>query len=151
MNYQIIRKESLSESEYLRLIELSRKWVEEDICFGMVENSKEDIKFPIYLAIKDDEIIGYIFGHYYVKEKKNINLIDIGQKCFDVDELYVVKEYRNLGIGKALFKTLENEIKDKIDFMTLPTSNKDYQKVLKFYCEDNDMTFHSAYLVKKYK
>ena len=129
------------------LIELSRKWVEEDCSYGLVENTPEDIEEPLCVAVENDKIIGYIFGHYYTVEKKT-SYIDIGCKCFSVDELYVLPEYRNHGIGKELFKQLENEVKGSCAYITLSTSTKNYKKILHFYVEELDMNFHSAFLIK---
>ena len=129
------------------LIELSRKWVEEDCSYGLVENTPKDIEEPLCVAVENDKIIGYIFGHYYTVEKKT-SYIDIGCKCFSVDELYVLPEYRNQGIGKELFKQLENEVKDSCTYITLSTSTKNYKKILHFYVEELDMNFHSAFLIK---
>ena len=136
--------------EYLKeLISLSEKWKDEDCSYGMVTNSKEDIHQPIYVAIENDKIIGYIFGHYYVQEK-HMSAIDVGTKCFMVDELYVLPEYRNQGIGHMLFQTLENEANKQAQCLALNTSTKDYHKILHFYVEELDMNFHSAFLFKKY-
>ena len=57
------------------LIELSRKWVEENCSYGMVENTAEDIEEPLCVAVDNEKIIGYIFGHFYTTEKKHPTLI----------------------------------------------------------------------------
>ena len=129
------------------LIELSRKWVKEDCSYGMIENTPEDIEEPLCVAVDNDKIIGYIFGHYYTTEKKT-SYIDIGNKCFSVDELYVLPEYRSQGIGKELFMRIEREVQDACAYITLSTSTKNYKKILHFYVEELDMNFHSAFLIK---
>lgn len=144
-----IEKIQLNDEYIKELIELSRKWKEEDCSYGMVINTKDDIHQPIYIAIEENKIIGYIFGHYYIQEK-HMSAIDIGTKCFMVDELYVLPEYRNQGIGHILFHTLETEAKELVQYLTLNTSTKDYHKILYFYVEELDMNFHSAFLFKKY-
>ncbi|MCR4911296.1 MAG: GNAT family N-acetyltransferase [Bacilli bacterium] len=144
------KKETLTDDVIEQLISLSKEWVEEDCCFGMVANTRDDLKEPLFVAVEDNIIVGYIFGHYYEQEKKT-SYIEIGEKCFDVDELYVKKEYRDQGIGRILFNVMELEVKDKCKYITLATSNKDYKKVLKFYTEIEDMTFHSAFLIKEMK
>ena len=146
-----IKKETLDNPEVVeQLIELSIEWVEEDSCFGMVANTKEDLKEPLYVAYDGNNIVGYIFGHFYNRESK-LTPMEVGDKCFMVDELYVKKEYRSQGIGGSLFKKMELEVKDKCEYIVLSTSNKDYRKVLKFYSDMMDMTFHSAFLYKKTK
>ena len=144
------KKETLTDIVVEQLISLSKEWVEEDCCFGMAANSRDDLKEPLFVAVEDNIIVGYIFGHYYEQEKKT-SYIEIGEKCFDVDELYVKKEYRDQGIGKTLFDMMEAEVKDNCKYITLATSNKDYRKVLRFYTELGGMTFHSAFLIKEMK
>ena len=133
-----------------QLIELSKIWCEEDITNGLVPNVLSDLKEPCYAAFDGDKIVGYTFGHFYNADKK-INTIKEGDKCFEIDEIYVLKEYRSQGIGRKLFQAIEEEVHKEVEFITLPTSTKDYKKILNFYVEMMDMTFHSAFLYKKTK
>ena len=133
-----------------QLIELSKIWCDEDITNGLVPNELSDLKEPCYAAFDGDKIVGYTFGHFYNADKK-INTIKEGDKCFEIDEIYVLKEYRSQGIGKKLFQAIEEEVHKEVEFITLPTSTKDYKKILNFYIEMMDMTFHSAFLYKKTK
>ena len=133
-----------------QLIELSKIWMEEDITNGLVPNELSDLKEPCYVAFDGDKIVGYTFGHFYNADKK-INTIKEGDKCFEIDEIYVLKEYRSQGIGRKLFQAIEEEVHKGVEFITLPTSTKDYKKILSFYVEMMDMTFHSAFLYKKTK
>ena len=147
-----IEKAIFTDEVVEQLINLSIIWKEENITYGLIANTREDLKEPCYLAIDGNRIVGYIFGHYYDNEKKvsiEEGEIPIGEKCFDIDEIYILKEYRNQGLGKKLFDALEREVKGKANFITLPTSTKDYHKILHFYTEVVDMTFHSAFLFKK--
>ena len=130
-----------------KLIQLSNKWYCENCSYGMVVNTADDISEPLLVAIDKDEIVGYIFGHYYVNENKT-SYIDIGSYCFMLDELYVLPEYRGQGIGRELFKRLESEINNSCAYITLNTSTKDYKKILHFYVDELDMDFYSAFLIK---
>ena len=142
------KKATLNEEEIKQLIALSKMWVDEDCSFGMVANTKDDIHAPLYLAFDGDKIVGYIMGKFFVEKEKR-SYVEIGDECFEVEELYVYPSYRNQGIGRTLFSILENEVKDKVKYIVLATSTKDYQRTLKFYVKDNDMTYHSAFLIKK--
>ena len=143
-----IREIELTEDRVQQLIALSQMWVDENISNGMVTNSREDIKEPIFAALEGEKIVGYAFGHAYVKEKKT-DFVPVGSRCFDVDELYVLPAYRSQGIGGRLFQAVEAYAKTQGDFLTLATSTKDYKRVLHFYAEQNGMDFHDAYLTKK--
>lgn len=142
-------KKAVFDSETVEeLIGLSRLWADEGCTFGLIPNTADDLKQPCYTALDGGRIVGYVFGHYYVTERKT-SCIEIGSRCFDVDELYVLPEYRSAGVGSKLLRRIEREAEENADYITLSTSTKDYKKILKFYAEDNSMTFHDAFLFKK--
>lgn len=147
MRYEFVK---LNDDIVNQLIELSRVWVDEGCSCGMVENTIKDIHEPLLVAYDNEKIVGYIFGHSYVEEKKKA-YIEIGTKCFEIDELFVLKEYRSKGVGKALFKMFEEKILKDYEYYTLATSTKDYKKILNFYVDEVGMDFHSAFLIKKNK
>ncbi len=143
-----ICKIELTEDRAAQLIALSQMWVDEGCSHGMVTNTREDLREPVFAALDGEKIVGYAFGHAYIKEKKT-DSIPVGSRCFDVDELYVLPAYRSQGIGGRLFAALQDYAGTQADFLTLATSTKDYRRVLRFYAEQNGMDFHDAYLTKK--
>ena len=145
MKYELRKLDSNTVKE---LIELSKKWQDEECSWGIIANTDEDLKEPVFVAIDNDNIVGYIFGHYYVVENKT-SYIEIGKKCFMIDEIYVLPIYRSKGIGKELFKLMETHIKETCDYLTLSTSTKNYKSILHFYVDELDMNFHSAFLIKE--
>lgn len=142
------RKATLLEEEIAQLIQLSIDWEKEEVTGGLRSNTKDDLHLPMYLALDNNKIVGYIFGHFYNRETKLWD-IEIGTKCFDVDELYVAPNYRSQGIGKKLFSLLEEEVKKETQYMTLGTSTYDYRRIFKFYISEVGMSFHSALFLKK--
>ena len=139
-----MNQKKLDDDTVKSLIELSKQWQEEDCSYGMIVNTKDNLRKPLYVAVEKDKIIGYIFGHYYKLENKT-SYIEVGSNCFMIDEIYVIPSYRSKGVGKELFKLMENEIKESCDYITLSTSTKDYKKILHFYVDELDMNFHSAF------
>ena len=131
----------------LQLIELSRLWVEEGCSHGMIVNEAADLREPLAVALDNDRIVGYCFGHYYNQEKKT-STIPVGSTCFCVDELYVLQSYRSQGIGRKLYEMIEEEVSGKCRFITLTTSTKNYKAILKLYIEELGMCFHNAFLIK---
>ena len=142
------KKKSLDRETLDRLIKLSSMWKDEDICYGINVNCEDDFCEPLYVAVDNDEIVGYIFGHYY-DQKVDSSYANTGDKCFCLDELYVLPSYRGNGVGSELFRLIEDEVKDKCMCITLNTSTKDYKSILRLYIEELGMEFRSAFLVKK--
>ena len=138
----------LDEDTVCQLIELSQAWVEEDCCWGIVPNTQEDLQEPLAAALDGAKIIGYAFGHFYTQEKRS-SCIEAGKRCFSLDELYVLPQYRGLGVGKKLYGMIETEAAKNSSFLTLTTSTKNYKSILKLYIEELGMDFHSAFLFKK--
>lgn len=145
MKYELRKLDSNTKKE---LIELSKKWVEEDCSWGIIPNSEEDLEEPLFVAIDNDRIVGYIFGHYYIVENKTA-YIEPGNKCFMIDEIYVLPTYRNKGVGKELFKLMEEYVKDNCAYLKLIAPTKNYKSILHFYVDELDMDFYSATLLKK--
>ena len=133
-----------------QLIDLSYVWEKEDITFGLRHNEFSDIGEICFIALDNDKIIGYIFGNYFINDK-NRSYGEIGDEFFDVLELYVLPEYRSQGIGKKLFSLLEEEVGKEAKYIILSTATKDYKRILKFYAEEVEMTFHDALFFKKTK
>lgn len=142
-----IKKAALDDDTVARLIGLSQRWEEENCTFGLRANTREDLREPCYVALEEGRIIGYAFGHFYTREQA-LSCIPGGSRCFELDELYILPDYRSRGLGRQLFRALEAEVKAEADFLTLSTATKDYRRVLRFYAEENDMTFHDAFLFK---
>lgn len=138
----------LDEDTALQLIALSQIWEGENCSYGMVINEKSDLKEPLAVALDGDQIVGYCFGAYYLQERKT-SYIPEGSRCFSVDELYVLPQYRGQGIGKTLFFMMEQSVSEECDFITFATSTKNYKAILHLYVEELGMDFHSAFLIKK--
>ena len=145
-----VKKAALTDETVDRLIELSGIWADEGCTNGLVKNTKEDISEPVFAAYDGDLIVGYAFGHFYTPEKKT-GYISPGDKCFYLDELYVLPAYRSQSIGKKLFDKITEDASKQADYLSLVTSTKDYKKILKFYVCDAGMDFHDAFLTKKLK
>jgi len=90
-----------------------------------------------------------LFGHEE-KAKQTSSIMAANTRCFEVEELYVIPEYRSKGVGKALFSYAQAQaIQDGIHFLMVATATKDYKRILHFYIEELGMEFWSARLFKK--
>ena len=145
-------KDKIDNHKYLKqLLALSSAWAKEKICVSYKANEESEfINKELYLVLDEDKIIGYGLGHIKkLKDKTSYN--QIGEKAFELDELYIKKNYRNKGIGKKLFKYIEKDLKDQVDLIGLVAATKKYKELLKFYIEELDMNFNNAFLFKRMK
>lgn len=145
----IVKEEPLTEALLQKLIDLSIIWENENNVYGYHSNQREDIiNHRIFIAYQQDEIVGYSFGHSYDIDKKTA-LFQPGEHLFEVDELYVVKNYRSQGIGKMLLEKVVENVQSEHDYLTLSTATKNHRAILHFYIDEVGMNFHCAHLFKK--
>ncbi len=131
------------------LIEMSRDWAAEKSCYGYRENSQIDIEGNrIFVVQENDHIVGYLFGH--VEEAKNANsIMKDGTAYFEIEELYILPQYRCMGLGKLLFQHVEKIVSNEVKYIMLSTATKNWKAILHFYIEELGMEFWSARLYKR--
>ena len=145
-----IEKVILTKSIMKELIDLSKLWKEEAISFGIVPNTKEDfVGKDIYVSYNSrNKIVGYLLCSYFIENNEKPTIPSGSRVCF-VDELYVMKRYRSKGIGKMMFDRMNQDVKERCDYIELVTSTKDHERIFHFYEEILDMDFWSAMFFKK--
>ncbi len=133
-----------------QLIALSADWERENSCHGYIKNTPADIAGNrVFLAEADNGVIlGYLFGHMETAERQT-SIYARGTKWFEVEELYVRPEYRNQGVGQALFRHMEWVVKSEAEMILLGTATKNYRAILHFYIDELGMEFWSARLFKR--
>lgn len=134
------------------LIEMSGEWESEFSSFGYLKNEAKDLenqRLIIALDTDTNKLVGYLYGHKY-KTKNNSATIPENSKVFELEEIYVKREYRSRGIGTTMFKAIEDKLKNEgVTYITLTTKTKDYKKIFHFYIEELGMTFWHARLFKE--
>ena len=145
-----IRVLTLNEETIPQLLEMSLLWEKEDITYGYVHNEVSNMEGRTVLgAYNNGRMVGYLFGMIEKPERKN-SIIDENTAYFEIEEIYVLKHYRNQGIGHKLFETIETMMKEEgIEYIFLSTATKDTSRILNFYINDVGMSTHSARLFKK--
>ena len=144
-----IHEVALNEVTLAALIKMSEDWTAEGSCYGYRPNDKSDIEGNrVFFAEEDNEIVGYLFGKVY-ESKQMKSIMPEGTPCFEVEELYVIPEKRSQGIGEALFRHVEDTVKDEAEYMVLSTATKNWKAIFHFYLDELDMKFWSARLFKK--
>ena len=132
------------------LIAMSAAWESENSTYGYRTNDRSDIEENrIFLAERNGEVLGYLFGHKTAAERTN-SIMEEGTAFFEIEELYVVPEHRSEGIGKKLFSYAEQTVQaEGIGYLMLSTATKDCKRILHFYLDELGMDFWSARLFKK--
>lgn len=133
-----------------KLISMSADWETENSTYGYRKNTAGDIEpNRIFLAVQDQEILGYLFAHE--EKAENIRSIMADQTPYlEIEELYVVPSHRSQGIGAALFRYAEQAARSAgIAYIMLSTATRNYKRILHFYIDELGMDFWSARLFKK--
>ena len=142
---RLCKKEEIEE-----VVKLSSEFEEEGCCNGVKSDNYEYfLARKVVVAIDEGKIIGYAHGGEEVEEKDR-TYAKAGDKYFELDEIYVKKEYRSQGVGKMLYWYLEAMASMKgCKTVRLNAVSKDYKKLLNLYIDELGMEFISAYLVKQ--
>ena len=129
----IVYEVKLNDELLEKLIAMSEVWEAENSTYGYRKNDRSDIEENrIFLAERDGEILGYLFGHEEKSERASSIMAD-GTLYFEIEELYVVPNHRSEGIGRSLFHFAEQAVKTTgIEFIMLSTATKNYKSILHF-------------------
>lgn len=131
-----VRIRQCQENDLDRVAQLEMDWEAENITYGFVASDVGELYTHgfeyFYVAVCDDEIIGFIKGSERVSD--GLAVIAKGEKYIEIDDIYVVAEYRNAGIGGELVTRLKTVAKEKgIERFLVFSETKDLDKILKFY------------------
>lgn len=132
------------------LTELSAEWESESITHGYAKSGREYIaKNRVFVAEEGGRIVGYLFGHAETAAETSA-VIAKGTPFFEVEELYVLPEFRSRGVGRKLYRFAEDAAKsDGARYTTLSTATKDWRRILHFYLDELGMEFWTAQLFKR--
>lgn len=133
-----------------QIVDLSKRFQDEKCCNGIICNDEKFFSAKkIAVALCDEKVVGYCYGEIEIKQR-DTSFYKKGQKTFYLEEIFVVKEYRNRKVGSLLFSFILNEAKKEgCGYIETTAVSKDYKKSLAFYLDKMDMNFWSAHLIKK--
>lgn len=147
MNNIIIRK--ANRADLIKIQSLSVEWSDENITYGYSATSLEELeKYRVWVAEVNEIIVGYLGGYTYVSTNMK-SVMSLGTTCFEIEELYVSKQYRSLKIGSLLYDTMLKElINENIMYITLVAANRNTKQLLDFYAS-KDMNVFSTRLFRQ--
>jgi ribosomal-protein-alanine N-acetyltransferase len=122
-----------NESDYDAIIEMSRVWSSEQITRGLMTNSRESLAgLSLWVAEYGGKIVGYCSG--VKKYAENYSVFPSNVDYFEVDELYVLPDYRGKNIGKILLSFIESELKKQgVSHFLLSSATSAQERIAKFY------------------
>ncbi len=122
-----------TDAQLPEFLTLSKIWEEEKITRGMTAGKAEDFQcLTVWTCTFNKRLIGYLSGHEAISE--NMCIFPPNTHYFEIDELYVLPQYRNLGIGRRLFECAEQEIRNSgVGYLFLSSATNDYLKIQNFY------------------
>ena len=131
------------------LLALSRAWADEHCCPAYDANEVTDfLGRDLFVALDGEKVAAYALGDIRtLKEETSYN--KVGERAFELDELYVAPAYRSLGVGKRLYRYLESEVRGSVDLIGLTATSYRYEDLLRFYIDGLGMAFNHALLVKR--
>ena len=144
-----IRELLLTDEIAQTLTAMSAEWEAENISYGYRKNECSDLEGKrIFIAEENGEVIGFLFGRLE-KSKDNGAVVPDGTDYFEAQELYVKPAYRSQGVGSALFRYMEEQVRPEAEYIMLGTDTKNFRAILHFYIDEMGMEFWSAALFKK--
>lgn len=121
------------------VLELQHTWVYENITYGVVNETKEDMlgyaKDYFYIAVDGEKVVGYITAE--VVGDNEYNLFPMGADFLRVNDLYIRKEYRGNKIGEKLLSLVEKKAyKNGLKHIFITSATKDADAIRKFYTQN---------------
>ncbi len=115
---------------------LQHHWESEAITYGYVADTPDMIakKLGNYYHVAEviTGLVGFVAGTCHVSE--GLAVIPAGQRYLEIDDVYVLPEYRNAHIGTRLLNMVMTIARQQgIDRFLLYSSTKDVEAMRRFY------------------
>jgi len=132
------------------VIELEKEWTNENITYGIEQSGRDYFlnsdKDFFYIALDEEKVIAYITCE--TVNNNEYNIFPRGSSYLRVNDIYVLKRYRNYGIGEKLLARIEKEAKKRgLKHIFLSTATKDTDSIIRFY-RRNGYTIWTTMLYK---
>ena len=99
-------------SECRRLARLSQEFASENCCNNIIADGEDFfMDKKVAVAVYGRQIIGYCYGSV-MKEENKRSYSNVGDLFYDLEEMYVLKNYRDKKIGRALFECKKYGLQD---------------------------------------
>lgn len=118
------------------LVALEDRWLAEDSTIGMVAVTAAEVRDWLgpycWVAEHDGEIVGFAYGRAEISE--GLAVIPAREPYLRVEELYVLPEHRERGVGGRLLDQLLAEARARgIVRGRVYSSSRDWRRIIAFY------------------
>ena len=116
--------------------DMQERWAEENITYGFSPANRVDLaeRLGSYFSVAEisDEIVGFCYGSAHVSE--DLAIFPPGEQYLEVDDIYVIPEFRNRDVGSALLKALVHTAQENgVQRFLVYSATKDFQRIVSFY------------------
>ena len=134
------------------VLKLSHEWFAENITFGIVPDTAEDIAAYqneyFHVALDGGNVVGYVTAE--IIEENEYNVFPRGASYLRVNDLYIAKEYRSHSIGEKLLSIVEQKAyENNIQHIFISSATKDADAVRGFYQRNGYDIWTTAFYKRK--
>ncbi len=127
-----------TQNDFAQVIALQEQWAAEEITYGFVPGSIENLSAALgetfLIAETVEGILGFITASVHVSE--GMAVIPSGVTYLEIDDLYVIPGRRGQGIGRSLVEAVFARAEEKgIEYQLVYSATKDIRRILAFYEE----------------
>lgn len=124
------------EEDVPSLVALEDRWLAEDSTIGMVAVTAAQVRGWLgtycWVAERGSEIVGFAYGR--AENSEGLAVIPAGEPYLRIEELYVLPEYRDRGVGGRLLDQLLAEAAARgIARGRVYSSSRDWRRIIDFY------------------
>ena len=127
---------SAREADVESVVELSETWAAEDSTCGIVPTPASTLSDHLgpyfWVAERGTAVVGYAYGR--VEVSQGLAVIPAGERYLEIEELYVLSEYRNEGLGSDLVRALLRvAAENRVTRGLVHPATKDWPRIVRFY------------------
>lgn len=130
--------------------QLQQQWFEEDNVHGFVPENQMQIETALdsySVAEISGRIVGFISGSVLISE--GMAVIPAGESYLEIDNLYILPEFRNQGIGSSLIAQMLARAKEQgVSYALVYSAAKNIRDILKFYERHNFQNWNTQMFQK---
>jgi ribosomal protein S18 acetylase RimI-like enzyme len=123
-------------SDLPALSEIEDRWRGEEITWGFVQATKGELALAVqagcFVAETNGSVVGYASSSLHTSE--GLAVIPKGERYLVLDNLYVLPEYRDAGLGRRLTDAVEKWAREEgAKAILVYSATKDMHRITRFY------------------